>query len=64
MNRRPLDPQECIHKTVASIDVGLRRSRGAEASGPEQIRAAWSKTRSRLRSHLWIPRSPDPRQGQ
>jgi hypothetical protein len=28
MNRRPLDPQECILDAVACIDVRLRRSRG------------------------------------
>jgi hypothetical protein len=29
LNRRPLDPRECIHEAVASINVRLRRSTGA-----------------------------------
>jgi hypothetical protein len=52
LNRRPLDPQECIHEAVASINVHLRRSGGAEVSYPKRIRAPPSKRRSHLRSHL------------
>jgi hypothetical protein len=29
LNRRPVDPQECIHEAVASINVRLRRSSSA-----------------------------------
>ena len=32
LNRRTLDPQECIHEAVASINVRLRRSGGAQVS--------------------------------
>jgi hypothetical protein len=52
LSRRPLDPQECIHEAVASINVHLRRSGGAEVSYPKRIRAPPSKRRSHLRSHL------------
>jgi hypothetical protein len=52
LNRRPLDPQECIREPMACPHVGLRRSGCAQASAPERIRAPLSKKRSRLRSHL------------
>jgi hypothetical protein len=51
LNRRPLDPQECIHKTVASINIRLCRSGGARASKLKQLSAPLSRTRSHSRSH-------------
>jgi hypothetical protein len=61
LNRRPLDPQECIHEAAASVNVRLRRSRGAWGSGLKQEGALLSRTRSRLRSHLRTRPNPDRR---
>jgi hypothetical protein len=51
LNRRPLDPQECIYGAAASRNVRLRRSGCARASKLKQLGAPLSRTRSHLRSH-------------
>jgi hypothetical protein len=59
LNRRPLDPQECIHKPTACAHVGLRRSTGAQESSLKPVGALPSRTRSHLRSHLGTQPNPD-----